>query len=562
MDLLQNYLKFEPIESFKEILLKETDSKKIQSNYFNQLITFGTAGLRGVMKPGISGINGYTIAQAASACGLYLKKLHPHKTLTVCISYDNRHHSMQFAEVTARVLAKMGILVKLSRTLRPTPWLSFAIKTLKADAGFMITASHNPKIYNGFKVYLADGGQIVSPHDKKIMELIEEVHSIELASPHDTHIELIDHEIDNPYLHMLKAKFAHENNPNLKIVYSALCGAGSSIIPRALNEIGFHDIELVKEEVIVDPEFAQIATPNPETKVAMERSLSLLLKTHADIALVSDPDADRIGCALLNNNIPYCLTGNEIALILLDYLIETTPRIKDKIVVGSFVTTHLLKKMCQENGLEYVQVLTGFKYIGQVMDELEKEGNQDRFLLGAEESYGFLSGTHAKDKDAVIISVILAKAASYAKKKGQNLYDRLLHIYGRYGLSSEKTFNIDFPEGTSFQTILKKMDPIFHSPPDNVLGEKVEAIVNYATCEKKDKNNGQISPSGLPKTEALGLFTKNSWLILRPSGTEPKLKIYAGLCSYPKENIEAHKKAQETQLMELLKNFSHKYLGQ
>jgi len=554
---VQTYLEFEPIAAFKDELLNAKNPEK----YFQDSIRFGTAGLRGLMQPGSFGINGFTVAQASKALAHYLKHLHPHKLLTVCISYDNRHHSMQFAEIAARVLAHEGVHVKLASSLRPTPWLSFAIRDLKADAGIMITASHNPKIYNGFKVYLGDGGQIVSPHDKNITKIIETTTSFYLASPHDPRIELMGADIDQKYMHRIKSILKPEHHCLVHIVYSPLCGTGSTIIAETLKEMGFSHLYLVEEEMLVDPEFAGIATPNPETDVAMARSIKKLLATHSDIALVTDPDADRIGLCCSHHGRVVKFTGHQIASLILDYLIETTPDLEEKIVINSFVTTHLLKAMCLKHHITHIETLTGFKYIGQIIEELEAKNQSNRFLLGAEESYGYLVGTQAKDKDAIIISVILAKAADKAKKKGQTLYDRLLELYQEYGLYIEETMTLDFPLDTKLESIKAKITPLADKYPTELFHEKVESVIDYQTEKKLDLSNGAITSSPLPPSEGIGFFTKNSWLIIRPSGTEPKLKIYAGIHIKNGNNIEELQHQMTLKLKQELQNFCHRYLG-
>lgn len=560
MDLFQNYLDFEPISSFKEALILEKDQQKAISLYFSHKLTFGTAGLRGIMQPGLSGINGYTIAQAATALGLYLKKTRPHKTLSCCISYDNRHYSMAFADICARVLAHMGINVKLAKYLRPTPWLSFAIRQLQADAGIMITASHNPKNYNGFKAYLHDGGQVVAPHDKEIMNLMDKTHTFTLSSSSSDFIELIDESIDRQYMDMLKAKFTPHCISDLCIIYSPLCGTGSTLIPYALNEMGFHNLVFVKQEMVIDPEFALIISPNPESEIACERSIELLLKSKGAIALITDPDADRLGLIVNHHGSAIKLNGHQIAILILDYLIETFKNIEGSIVVSSFVTTKALEAMCQRHGLIHKEVLTGFKYIGQIIDTLEQKDMADKFLFGAEESYGYLIGTHAKDKDAIISSVVLAKAAAKVHASNLTLYDRLLQIYQTYGLFIETTQTIDYPIGTTSDQIKKILDPLIQHIPEQLFGETVLVFKNFQTQSGLDIKTQKTFALDLPKTEAIGFYTPHHWLILRPSGTEPKLKVYTGFVSQKTDNIPKDKKALEEKQAHLLAAFCQQYL--
>jgi len=558
-DLEHSYLALEPIADFRDLFLRETDIAKKKA-WFSTPISFGTAGLRGLMQPGISGINGYTIGKAAAGLALFLHKQPSTHPLVVCISYDNRYFSKAFAEIAARVLAHYKITVKLASHLRPTPWLSFAVRTLKADAGIMITASHNPKAYNGFKVYLSDGAQVTSPYDKQLMEAIHSVVHFELAGEHDSHIHAMEQTIDKAYLEFITRYFPKEEHSSLSLCYSPLCGTGGALVPKALNALGFHNLHLVTEEMNPDPNFAGIPTPNPETAIAMHRAVELMKQTHADIALVTDPDADRIGCAVLAHSKPICFNGHETALIILDYLIHHQAPVTGKLVVSSFVTTHLIKKICRENGLLHKEVLTGFKYIGQQIDELEKQGHPENFLLGAEESYGYLIGTHVRDKDACVISCLLAKAAEKAKKDGQTLQDKLLEIYRKYGLSVEASYTLEFPAGTSSAELARKLDPLFNHYPSSVLGNPVETILDYKKQIQLDLTSHTQSPIPLPATDGLGLFTKKLWVIIRPSGTEPKIRFYAGLYEEPKTDIALQKIQAHNFLEDSLKKWAQNLL--
>jgi phosphomannomutase len=551
-DFLKIYLDNEPIAVFKNALLDGSLDQDTIKELFDHPIKFGTAGLRGLMQPGLGGINGYTIGRATTGLAHFLKKKHPSKKLTVCISYDNRHHSMQFAQIATQVLAHYNIDVKLSHHLRPTPWLSFAVKFYKADAGIMITASHNPKNYNGFKVYLSDGAQVSSPYDQQIMDEILKVDDLFLAPIKNPHIELVDEECDRAYLLAIQ-KFHPVSHSDLSIVYSPLCGTGITLLPKALEHLGFHKIHYVEEEIINDPEFANIKSPNPETLTAAKRSTELLLKEKLDIALLTDPDADRLGCVVNHHGVSYPLTGNQIALILLDFLIKNTKDLQEKVVVSSFVTTKLIEDMCKKNGLTHKSVLTGFKYIGGVIEELEQKKKEDLFLLGAEESYGYLIGTHAKDKDAIISSTALCLAADLAKKQHKTLVDTLNAIYQEYGLSVEENYTFEFPEGTKPEAIKKKMDQITQSIPSKLFGEEVLFTYDYQNKLGKDLKTHQSFELAYPTTQALGMSTKSGYLIIRPSGTEPKIKFYAGFKAKAIHDIETQKSLIKQMLLDEMK---------
>lgn len=551
-DFLKIYLDNEPINSFKKALSDGSFSKIALNTLFNQSIKFGTAGLRGLMQPGLCGINGYTIGRATTGLAHFLKKKNPSKKLTVCISYDNRHHSMEFAQIAAQVLAHFNIDVKLSRHLRPTPWLSFAVKFYKADAGIMITASHNPKNYNGFKVYLSDGAQVSSPHDQQIMNEIDRIEDLFLAPITNPHIELVDELCDNAYLLAIQ-KFHPLSHCNLSIVYSSLCGTGITLLPKALEHLGFPKLYLVEEEVQIDPEFANIPSPNPEATLAAKRSIDLLLKQRLDIALLTDPDADRLGAIVNHHGIAYPLTGNQIALILLDFLIKNTKNLQDKVVVSSFVTTHLIEEICKKQGLCHKSVLTGFKYIGAVIEELEKKEKEDLFLLGAEESYGYLIGTHAKDKDAIICATVLCLAADHAKKHDKTLVDILNAIYEEYGLSVEENYTLEFPEGTQQDVIQHKMEQLIQTIPSKLFGEEVLFIYDYQNQVRKEIKTNATDPLNYPSTKAFGLSTQNGYLIIRPSGTEPKIKFYSGFKAKAIADIETQKKLIQQMLLDEMK---------
>lgn len=494
-------------------------------------LSFGTGGLRGLMGVGTNRMNRYTVQMATQGLANYILK-QKNQTPGVLIGYDSRHHSMLFAQETARVLAGNGITAYLLKELRPTPYISFATRHLNCISGIMITASHNPAAYNGYKVYWSDGAQVVPPHDIGIMDEVQSICSIQdvkLADLEDPKIIIVDTQpLDQTYLNALYPlqlfpKENQEQGKSLKIAYTSLHGTGITTCPESLKNWGFSNIAFVEEQIRPDGDFPTVKFPNPEYKEALQMGIDLLVKIKGDILIANDPDADRMGIVVMHQNMPAILTGNQIAAICVHYLSETLTARRQMPEKGAFITTivstELQKIIASHFGKPCFEVLTGFKYIGEKIHlwEQGKEGGYE-FLFGAEESYGFLRGTHARDKDATIASCLIAEIALQAKIHGKTLINYLEAIYSQFGLFKEKQLSINFDPGKQgMEKIDRLMNHLRNSPPKMINEKEVVQFIDY-----------EKGVEGLPSSNVL-LFrlSDKSKLIIRPSGTEPKIKIYA-----------------------------------
>lgn len=524
--------------------LKEHNPQELINAFFSDL-SFGTGGLRALMGPGTTRMNIYTVRLATQGLANYLRKHTIKPKLSVLIGFDSRHHSEEFALEAARVLAGNGIHVYLLTELRPTPYISFACRHQRADAAIMITASHNPKEYNGYKVYWSDGAQVVDPHDTGIVREVEaltDLCCVTLTSPNDPLIEKIEPSfLDEKYLEAIAplqhfSTENHQRGSSLKIVYTSLHGTGITIVPRALKEWGFTTVHFANDQITIDGNFPTVKFPNPEYKETLKLGIELLEKTGSDIVLATDPDADRVGACVMHEGVPTLISGNEMAAICVDYLCEILPKMgkmpKNGAFITTIVTTELLKKISTFHHRHCFEVLTGFKYIGEKIHlwELSKE---HQFLFGAEESYGYLLGTHARDKDAIITCCLIAEIALHAKRQGQTLIDRLHHIYRTYGIFREKQRSLNFALGKEGMEHMEKvMQQLRSKPPSTIAQMPVVYLEDYETQERTFLETKHAEKLHLPASNVL-LFRlqDNSRLVIRPSGTEPKIKIYGGATS-------------------------------
>jgi phosphomannomutase len=519
--------------------LIEKNPQGLIDAFFTDL-SFGTGGMRGIMGAGTTRMNIYTIRLATQGLANYLRKQNTHSKLSVLIGFDSRHHSQEFAEEAAKVLAGNGIHVYLLSKLRPTPYVSFACRFKKASAAIMITASHNPKEYNGYKVYWSDGAQVVYPHDEGIVkeaQSLQDLSSIHLASLSDPLIEIVPTSLDDEYLKAIAPlqHFPEENKKNgssLKIVYTSLHGTGITIVPRALREWGFSTIQMVENQITIDGDFPTVAFPNPEYKETLKLGIALLEQTQSDIVLATDPDADRIGVVVRHQGKSILINGNEMAAICIDYLCEVMSELGTLPPKGAFVTTivttELLKKITSVYQKPCFEVLTGFKYIGEKIHLWETSENGYQFIFGAEESYGCLLGTHARDKDAIIASCLIAEIGSHAKRRGQTLRDRLQEIYKKYGIFREKQLSMNFNPGKEgMDQMASVMVHLRSNPPKNIAGQAVVSLEDYEKRQRVYLDSGKVEKLELPQSDVL-LFrlADKTRLVIRPSGTEPKIKIY------------------------------------
>jgi phosphoglucomutase len=519
---------------------------ELEDSFYKNL-DFGTGGLRGVMGVGTNRVNRYTIGMATQGLSNYIKSTVKGKEcISVAVSYDSRNNSREFAGITASVFAANGFRVYLCDDIRPVPLLSFAIRHFKCVAGVMITASHNPPEYNGYKVYWEDGAQITAPHDKNIIKEVEKISDINNVkfTGEASEIHLVGKELDDAYLKSilsltLSADLVKKFN-HLKIVYTPLHGTGVKIVPRALKEIGFNNIINVPEQDVSDGNFPTVKSPNPEESSALKMALEKADETGADLVMATDPDADRIGIAVRDKSGKMTLlNGNQMASILSYYILERwreTGRLKeggnpDFYMVKTIVTTDLLKSMSESYGVEIFDVLTGFKYIAEVVRE--NEGKR-KFICGGEESYGFNVGEFVRDKDAVISALLVAEAAAWAAEMGISLYELLIDIYVKFGFYKERLLSVTKRGIDGSEQISMIMKRLRESPIQNLGESEVVLIHDYQKSESVDMISDLRFKINLPQSNVLQFVSAdNSIVSVRPSGTEPKIKYYFGV----KENL-------------------------
>lgn len=520
-----------------ELLLKGNPSELEDCFYKN--LEFGTGGLRGIMGVGTNRMNKYTVGMATQGLANYLlKEFASKEAKSVAIAFDSRNNSPFFAKITADVFAANGFKVYLFKELRPTPQLSFTIRDLGCVAGVMVTASHNPKEYNGYKAYWEDGAQVTSPHDKNIIEEVLKITNpsmVKFDAPVGS-IEYLGEEADNRYLDAilsltLSPEIVARHN-NFKIVYTPLHGTGVKMVPEALKRVGFSNVIGVAEQNIPDGNFPTVKSPNPEESSALEMAMKLAKEEGADLVMATDPDADRVGIAVRDKSGELVmLNGNQTAAILIYYILERRRELgrldKKHYIVKTIVTTDLLKSMADSYGVDIYNVLTGFKYIAEVVRE--NEGKRE-FIGGGEESYGFNVGEYVRDKDAVIACCFVAEAAAWAADKGKSLYDLLIDIYVKYGFYKERLLSVT-KRGKEGLEAISAMMKSFREDPLQKLGESNTVLIHdYKRQESIDLISDLRYRINLPKSDVLQYVSNdNSIVSVRPSGTEPKIKFYFGV---------------------------------
>lgn len=522
--------------------LEQENPEELLDAFFTHL-SFGTGGIRGILGVGTNRINPYTIGAATQGLANYLLKQGGKHS--VLVNFDSRHHSRDYAEEVAKVLAANEIKVYLFRELRPVASISFGVRHLKCSAGVMITASHNPPKYNGYKVYWSDGGQVLPPHDKGIIEEVGKITKPSMVKktvyPHPL-IHDVSDEVDTPYLRAIKELEPHpgedlSHGSELAIVYSPIHGGGITMVPRALEEWGFTNLALVKEQCTPSGDFPTVKVPNPEEPETLKLGISLLQKRKADIFIATDPDADRLAITVMHEGKPISLNGNEIACVALEHLCRSLTETKQMppkpMAVKTIVTTELFKAIAEHYNVSCLDVLTGFKYIGQKISQWEEEKlahiQSHHFLFGAEESYGFLYGTHARDKDAVIVSALLCEAALHMKLQNKTLVDLLYDIYQKHGLYRERLLSLSFERKEGIDLTKQTMQSLREKPPFAIGGIIVTSIEDYLTHTAYTPETGQKEPLLLPKSDVLRFWLSDGTkIVVRPSGTEPKIKLYCG----------------------------------
>ena len=533
--------------------IKENDNE-IKERFYKDL-EFGTAGLRGVIGAGTNRMNIYTVRKATQGLANYILKNRA-ESRGVAIAYDSRRMSPEFADESALCLAANGIKAYVFESLRPTPELSFAVRKLNCIAGINITASHNPPEYNGYKVYWEDGAQITPPHDTGIMAEVEAVTdyatvktmSLEAAKEAGLY-EVIGEAVDDAYMEELKKQVIHQDaidqmNKDLKIVYSPLHGTGNIPVRRILKELGFENVYVVKEQELPDGNFPTVSYPNPEAKEAFELGLKLAKDVDADLVLATDPDADRLGVYVKDTKSGEykVLTGNMSGCLLADYEISQTKAVKglpkDGCLIKSIVTSNMAKAIAESYGVKLIDVLTGFKFIGQQILEFEKTGI-GTYLFGFEESYGCLIGTYARDKDAIVATMALCEAAAYYKTLGKTLWDAMIDMYEKYGYYKDDIQSITLKGIEGLEKIQNILETLRKEPPAEIGGYGVQRARDYKAGTIKDLRTGETSDTGLPASNVLYYELENdAWVCVRPSGTEPKVKFYYGIKGNSLENAD------------------------
>ena len=534
-----------------EILKKDTIAFE---DAFYKDLTFGTGGLRGLMGIGSNRINEYTVAMATQGFANYLKEAFPNQKIKVAIAHDSRNNTELYTRIAAEVFSANEILVYLFKELRPTPTLSFAIRTLQCHGGVVLTASHNPKEYNGYKAYWNDGAQLIAPHDDHVINNVKLIKSIDEVK-FDKKSELIkylDDTIDGQYLNMiasLSLRYPQKNRASeLKIVFSSIHGTGITLVPRALEKFGFENITIVSEQAQPDGNFPTVIYPNPEEAEALEIALKTAKNVDADLVLATDPDADRVGIAAKNLNDEFeLLNGNQTAVLLIYYLL-TKWKEKGKLkgqeyIVKTIVTTELIRAISTHFNVTCLDTLTGFKYIAEKIRQLE---STKTFIAGGEESYGYLIGDQVRDKDAVMSSVMIAELTAWAKDQRKTLFDVLLDIWMEFGLYREGLISITKKGKAGAQEIQEIMKTLRNTPPIFLNDFLVTDIIDYSNLTHLQTKTKIILPLDSHKSNVLQFITEDgSRISIRPSGTEPKIKIYFSVYSSLKSKSELKEKKDQ-----------------
>lgn len=514
------------------------DDSEIYERFYKDL-EFGTAGLRGIIGAGTNRMNIYTVRKTTQGLADYLNE--NYKDPSVAIAYDSRNKSDLFAKEAACVLAANGIKAYITKELQPTPVLSFSVRNLNCKAGIMITASHNPAKYNGYKCYGADGCQMT---DNTANSVYDNIQKVDIFSDVKTlnfdeglqngKIVYIDEDLYKSYLDNVISQSINKDvckGSELKVVYTPLNGAGNKLVRKVLDNIGIKNVRVVKEQEYPDGNFPTCTYPNPEFKEALSLALDLAKDVDADLVLATDPDSDRVGIAVKENNSYRLLSGNEVGIILLNYILSSRKSLNilpnNPVAVKTIVSSKMVDVIANAYGCELRDVLTGFKYIGEQILNLEKKGEEDRFVFGFEESYGYLIGTYVRDKDAVVASMMICEMAEYYRKQGKTLSDVINELYEKYGFYKNTTLSYNFEGSAGMEKMQEIMESLRREPLISISSMKVNKINDYIESKSIDKKTGTINTINLPKSNVISYELEDgSSAIVRPSGTEPKIKIY------------------------------------
>ena len=528
------------------------DETEIYERFYTSL-KFGTAGLRGIIGAGTNRMNIYVVRQATQGLANYI--LAKYGKGSVAISHDSRIKADLFMIEAARVLAANGIKVYITSELQPTPVLSYLVRYFKCQAGIMVTASHNPAAYNGYKAYGEDGCQMTDDAANAVYDEITKLdyfNDVKIADFDDAvKSNMIEYVDDSVYDSYIEKVMEQQVNPgicadaDLKVVYTPLNGTGNKLVRKVLDKIGVKSVSIVKEQELPDGNFTTCPYPNPEIKEALQKGLELCEKEQPDLLLATDPDADRVGIAVKDYDGSYRLiTGNENGVMLTNYILsckkENGVLPENPVVVKTIVTTKLINQLCDKYGCELKNVLTGFKYIGEVILNLEKKNEENRYLFGFEESYGYLSGTYVRDKDAVVASMLVCEMAAYYKKQGRSLAEVIDGLYEEFGYYLNQTYSYEFSGAAGMQKMADMMSDVRKNLPDEIAGYKVEKVCDYLLKKEKDLATGEETAIDLPQSNVIALnLSDNNAVIIRPSGTEPKIKLYITAVGKDKENAES-----------------------
>jgi phosphoglucomutase len=531
-------------------LLQKEDATQLEDAFYQDL-EFGTGGLRGIMGVGTNRMNKYTVGMATQGYANYLKKCFPE--VKVAIAHDVRNNSRGFAEIAANIFAANGIKVFLFESIRPTPELSFAIRTLDCQGGLVITASHNPKEYNGYKAYWNDGAQLVPPHDKNVIIEVEKIKNIDDVkwSGNEKNITLIGKDMDDAYIKMVKELSVNPDacikQHDLKIVYTPIHGTGIMLVPKALAAFGFDNVHIVEEQATPDGNFPTVIYPNPEEKETMSIGLKKAEALDADILLGTDPDADRVGVGVKDNHGKWVLlNGNQTAMLVFNYIIEAR---KNKgiakpndMVIKTIVTTDMIDAIAEKNNISCYNTLTGFKWIAALIKE--KEGKEN-YVVGGEESFGLMIGDKVRDKDSISAVAIICEMAAVEKNKGRSLFDKLVELYAQYGFYYEQLISITKKGMNGSKEIADMMQGFRDNAPKEIAGSAVVELLDYQSQQKKNMKTGELENIDLPKSNVLQFITEEgSKISARPSGTEPKIKFYFSV-NKPLQNVNDFDKTKK-----------------
>ncbi len=566
----ERWLKLADEETVKELTAISNDENEIKDRFYKEL-EFGTAGLRGVLGAGSNRMNTYVVGQATQGLANQLLATNPGRDdLSVVIAYDSRHKSDVFAKEAAMILAANGIKTYLFEELKPVPELSFSVRYLKTDAGIAITASHNPAKYNGYKVYGADGAQL-NPELASIV--LEEIGKIDLFADvkksdfeeavQNGMIVMIGDEVEEAYLdevqkQCINPELAKEKGKSLKFVYTPFHGAGNKPVRKILDRIGFTNVVVVKEQELPDGDFPTVASPNPENKESFALAVEYAKNCGADLIVGTDPDSDRVGIMVKNEQGEYSsFTGNQVGALLTEYILSSMKERgelpEDGYVVKTIVTTNIIEEMCKAYGVSMKEVLTGFKFIGEKIKESEETG-VGTYLFGFEESYGYLKGTYARDKDAVVAVMLIAEMALYYQEKGSSVFEQMDKIYQKYGYYREQVESVTMEGIEGLSKIQSIMETVRKNPPAMVAGKKVLAVRDYKTSIRTDLATGETEKILLPVSNVIYLELEDgNNFIIRPSGTEPKIKLYCLLRGETSEEADALCELVKQDIAELVK---------